>query len=319
MISYTQALTNLQQWLKYDSNDTTTNTFVMGLFNDSIRAVCIAKNWWFLGYSKDITAQAGIGTYPIPARVAKIIETYVTVGSTVYRPQPVYNEETWTRIKQGNYGESDTPMFYRVKDNSLEFEPKFASTTPVITVRGRFRPRDISIADYTTGNISAVTNGGTTVTGSGTSWNSTMVGRMIRITNLGTTNAGDGVWYEISAVASTTSLTLAEPYEGTTISAGSAAYNISETFPIPEEWQLAPIYRTVALYQAINDPANPKVSQMWWRMYDGGKEAGLTDKIGGILGNMIESEGSTIEDKYLQPYYKDIDPNYPPRDVSGFS
>lgn len=61
---------------------------------------------------------------------------------------------------------------------------------------------------YTTGTI-AVNSGGTTVTGSGTAWTSAMVGQYIFI---------QMVLYQISAVGSTTSLTLADAYFGSSVS-----------------------------------------------------------------------------------------------------
>lgn len=62
---------------------------------------------------------------------------------------------------------------------------------------------------YTTGTISSI-SGGVNVTGSGTSWNSSMIGRQIFISNR---------WYVISNVISGTSLTLSSGYaDGSTFS-----------------------------------------------------------------------------------------------------
>lgn len=321
MISYTKVVTMLQRYLKYDSNDTTTNEFVLEMYNESVRAVCAVRPWWFLYYTKNIATQAGVSVYPIPARLRDLNDLFVTVGTTVYRPMPVYDDQTWTRVLQANLGQSDSPLYYRVKGNNVELAPTPASTAGTITVRGKQKIRDLTTAngDYTTGSIASIANGATAVVGSGTSWNSTMVGKYIRFTVASTTNAGDGYWYEIAAVPSTTSLTLVEPYEGVSISAGSANYTISDVVPIPEEWQLVPIYRTCALYQTVNDPANPVIARMWWNMYDGGEEAGLSRVTGGILGKMKEVEGATIQGNYLENSYVDIDVNNPPRDASGFN
>jgi cysteine-rich repeat protein len=69
------------------------------------------------------------------------------------------------------------------------------------------------VTDYTTG--SAVFNGTTTVTGTGgTTWTSAMVGKVIKNNTVGT-------WYPITAVGSTTSLTIA-----TAGTAGTGAYAI---------------------------------------------------------------------------------------------
>lgn len=85
-------------------------------------------------------------------------------------------------------------------------------------IRGRnrswsfwYKQGSITILDeYTTGTVS-VTNGSATVTGSGTTFTSGMVGRKIRV------NSGEA--YVISAYSSATSITLAVAYAGTTASA----------------------------------------------------------------------------------------------------
>lgn len=71
------------------------------------------------------------------------------------------------------------------------------------------------VAVYGTGTVTVTLNS-RTVTGSGTTWTSTMVGRKF----LGP----DSMYYKIAAVASTTSLSLTEPYQSATASGG--AYQI---------------------------------------------------------------------------------------------
>jgi len=65
------------------------------------------------------------------------------------------------------------------------------------------------------------TNGSTTVTGSGTNWNATMIGGKIQ-------KSGDTTWYEIGAVPSATSLTLKAVYGGTpSTGVFTSEYNIA--------------------------------------------------------------------------------------------
>lgn len=74
-------------------------------------------------------------------------------------------------------------------------------------------------ANYTTGTIS-VTNASATVTGSGTSWNTTTnaeVGEYIKLP--------DGKWYKITNIASNTSLTIEVSYQGSTLA--GQTYTIS--------------------------------------------------------------------------------------------
>lgn len=65
-----------------------------------------------------------------------------------------------------------------------------------------------TVAPDTTGTAS-VAKGSKSVTGSGTSWTSAMVGRKIRFN-------GENAYYRISAVGSGTAITLEAPYQGTT-------------------------------------------------------------------------------------------------------
>jgi len=71
---------------------------------------------------------------------------------------------------------------------------------------------------YTTGTIS-IPNGDVTVTGVGTTWTSGMLGQNIML---------GGGWYPITAVGSTTSLTIAIPFAGATLPAGTT-YTIATT------------------------------------------------------------------------------------------
>jgi hypothetical protein len=75
-----------------------------------------------------------------------------------------------------------------------------------------------------------------------------MVGRYIRINYIDTVNTGDGLWYEISAVSSTTSLTLTRKYGGNTITAGSANYTIGQMPLLPEAYHDLPWIFAAGMY-----------------------------------------------------------------------
>ena len=87
---------------------------------------------------------------------------------------------------------------------------------------------------------------------------------------------------------------------------------------------MAPIYRAVALFFQLNDPLHPAVAQAWWKLYDGGQEAGLVALAGGIIGQMMENAGESIEGAYVAPIHSaNLNPYNPPywhpfQDASGF-
>jgi hypothetical protein len=76
---------------------------------------------------------------------------------------------------------------------------------------------------YTTGTV-AVTKGSTTVTGTGTSWNTANDFGLTNIQAGGKITLGDGDVYEVASVGSDTSITLSMAFTGTTATESSYTY-----------------------------------------------------------------------------------------------
>jgi hypothetical protein len=326
MKSLTTSVALLNSMTKVPAVDTTNTTLLKQLWNDSVRTVCSIRSgkWWFLQTTTNIATVASQQGYYVPAGVRKIIDLYTTVGSQVYTPIPIYSSEAWNAILASNLGESDIPMFYYIQGNRVLIAPTPSSTAGTITIRGRKNIPDLTVDDDTV-TVSAIANGATAVTISSGGLVS-MAGKYIRISAIatGAANAGDGQWYEIASSASGTLITLVTPYQGVTITGGSATATVSQMTPIPEAYDMAPIYRTMALFSQINDPLHPNVSNAYWRLYDGGQEAGLNSEVGGLIGQMMENEGESTEGAYISPLSRSLDgaygpPYYLPRqDASGF-
>jgi len=145
--------------------------------------------------------------------------------------------------------------------------------------------------------------GGSILTGTGTTFTRDMIGRWIRITQLSDANTGDGAWYKISDFYNSTTIGISTPYQGTEIAVGTAAYRIGQCSVIPEAYQIAPIYRAAALYWNINNPNKLSLSlaNQYWRLYDGGVEVALTSDYGGIIGQMMQESGESMEGPYISP------------------
>lgn len=142
--------------------------------------------------------------------------------------------------------------------------------------------------------------GGSIVTGSGTAWTTGMAGRYMKITPTSAANGGDGYWYEIDAILDGTHIALVKQYSGTSISAGSATYTMGQMSVIPEAYDIAVVYRTAALYWKDHD--NDAKADYYWRLYDGGNEAGFNEEYGGVIGQMLANEGETEEGGYVSPF-----------------
>lgn len=316
--------TYLSDYQLLTQNTTTANQALgMQFVNDSIRTVCGMRGgrWPWLEFVTSVNTSASNDYVIVPASVEKIADLYITVGQEIYTPVAVSDSFVWKQILASRLGTSDWSLYYYKQGNKVYIQPAPAGVNPV-TIRGRKKLRDLSIADYTTGGVLTATNGSTSVVGTGTAWTTSMAGRWIRISESDTANKGDGQWYEIASVASATTLTLVAPYEGTSITTGNAAYAIGQMSLIPEPYDMAPLYRAAALYWQTKD--NKKYEQ-YMRQYDGGFEAGLQNSSpGGLVGQLLETYGETTEGAYISPNINsgnvpgNIPYWFPTQDATGF-
>lgn len=105
-----------------------------------------------------------------------------------------------------------------------------------------------NIVNITTAVTFRTSQGGDIVTGSGTSWNASMVGYMFKMPYSSSANGGDNFPYVINQVYSTSTLALNTSYGGTAITGGSSTYTIGQISIIPTSYQLIPVYRAVERY-----------------------------------------------------------------------
>lgn len=234
--------------------------------------------------------------YQLPNTIQRIRSVKVTLsGGTIYRPRPVEDPRYWEYLQSLQAGDSDAARFFMKQGSQVLLWPEPATAGSEISIRGRRRLRDLSLADYTTGTIVTATLDDETITGGSTAWATNAVGNWIRIDY----TTGDFQWYEISSITDTTHLELVKPYEGASIAAGTETYTIGEFSYVPGEYHPLLTYRPLAIYYAgLEDTAN---SDRYWRMYDGGKEAGLSTNTGGLLKNMMTEELSRNEGIYVEP------------------
>lgn len=104
------------------------------------------------------------------------------------------------------------------------------------------------------GNTVALSAGSQTVTGTGTSFTSSMVGLSIKPAN-------GKFWYPIRAYASATSLTLVNSFEETTLSGSD--YTIAEVTLLPQEAVYTPVYFATAEFYG---PVDKDLAQYYQSM-----------------------------------------------------
>lgn len=198
-----------------------------------------ARRYWT---RKQITTNlvSGQQDYQLPADFVRATEVTITANGIVYPLVEVPSEHTWNELNVIPAVTIYIPTKFFVKGfNVISIWPA-PSTTNVGTLTISYEPRtpDFTLADVT--GTASVTNGSQTVTDSGTSFTASMVNMWYS-----TTDGTDGNWYQISAVPTTSTLTLSNYYIGQTNAA--ATYIIGAAPDIPEDYQMALMY--YAAYQ----------------------------------------------------------------------
>jgi len=263
----------------------------------------ISKKFNFLEASLYASTVASQQFYELPKNFGKLKTITVTIGSTKYQPILITSREQWDNLNATTSITSNIPEYCFIFDKQIGFYPKPSSaTTNAIYLQYHKNLKDLSIADYTTGMIVSIANGGTAVVGSGTTWTVKMAGMFIQFTDSTTANTGDGEWYEIESVESATTLTLKVPYQGLSISAGSGAYTIGQVSLLPEDIQILPVFQALVAYFASIKPDTAKLS-----VYKGlAKE--MEDSMMENYGSSLISPVCSTEDfelknpnNYLQP------------------
>lgn len=303
MLTFTTAKSTLQ---KMSGNFSTDGTALLVQFwNDSRRtfAGINGGKWPWLEVDESALTITDQEYVQVPNNIRRIInvrqQNGVDPGSVIYPIRLIFDQDRWNSILAMLLGSSNVPFFGYQQGNKLYIQPVPSSTGDLVLMRGRLKIVDLNLEDYSTGTITTLANGGTTVTGAGTAWASGMAGMYMRITTTTAANGGDNEWYEIASVQTTTSLTLTKKYQGTAIAVGSAAYVIGQITYEPETYHMAPIYRALAQYWDLKE--DTVLSQRYWRLYDGGVEAGLATVYGGIVGQALEEANESMEGNYMSP------------------
>lgn len=162
-----------------------------------------AKDLKFNIYSGGNTANTGLVKFYTTTGLS---QTLVKYGSTIYRGNDSTGALTTLTMPTGVTFDSATFLDYTVSNDTLL----------VIDRTNRIKKyRGSTNANYSTGTLTA-TNASATITGSGTTWNTTTnaeVGEYIQLP--------DSKWYKITAIASDTSLTIERTYQGSTLAGQS--------------------------------------------------------------------------------------------------
>ncbi|HEC66916.1 MAG TPA: hypothetical protein ENI23_16700 [bacterium] len=252
-------------------------------------------------YTDAVSGTSG-QSYYLPENFKSLTEFFVTIGTVQYPTELIQDIELWRQINAATtQSTSSSPQLVFIKNDRIEVWPlPTSSDTNTATIRYQSIERDLSIDDYVAGTITTLANGGTAVTGSGTTWTAAMAGRYFKITN-------DEQWYKIASRSANTAIVLVRDYQGIAISGGSDNYTIGQITKLPLDAYELPVFYAVwkwALFRKDTQLA---------REYERAWKEGVRDAKAN-WGN--RSSSAILPDKQRLRRRGLINPNYHPRDMS---
>ncbi len=228
------------------AGDSNSDDYLLLMLNTGYKEILAALGRPVTEKTKTTTTVANQQGYQMPQDFNWLKSIKITVGSTIYTPDEEESQEQWdylnAQVRSGDVAEAYfvRPRF-GFQGTEVQLYPIPSTTGNTIKVVYEAIDRDLSQSKYTTGTVS-VSNGSAIVTGSGTTFTASMIGRYFQITSA----TGDGLWYKVSGFTSATSITLENFYQGTTV--GTVNYQVAEAFGLPEDLHMLPIYYAVWHY-----------------------------------------------------------------------
>jgi hypothetical protein len=294
----------LNRYLKMTSDSSSANAILgQQLINETHKLICNLFDFPFAETTYERTTTVGQQTIQLPANYNKLRTYTVTVGGSTYTPREIPDPVAFDMINyQGTTDRSDFPVAFHITNGEILNYPAFSSAGNTIKIKYNRKPTDMSAADYTTGTITTLAAAGTAVTGTGTTWTSAMIGRFIRITD-------EGNWYKITAVGSTTTLTIEKPFQGTAIVAGTKAYTIAELPLVDEAFHDLLWLRPVGIYHITKGDVD--VAR---RFFSGSERSpGLFESLFVDLRKRFKTKTNRTVQNYDNGY---LNPNFNPRTIT---
>lgn len=233
--------------------------------------------------------------YQIPIDSIRVSSISVVVNTGYEYPlEQVISEDDWRKLlTTPSYATNFLSHYFVYGADQIGLYP-LPSTSITNGLRYVYQPQDVFLTkdDYTTGTIT-VSNGGTTVTGAGTSWTQAAHGNM----QFQVTDGSDGNWYEITAVNSTTSLNIKTPYVGPSVSA--ATYRLGQIFIFPTEYDDTPL--DYALSRYFEAHGNPTRAEYHLNKYQASVDDAIEKYASSSLSNVITDDVSGINPWFITP------------------
>lgn len=221
---------------------------------------------------------AGQQFYAMPPNYSKMKNVTITQGNLQWPMIEVLTRQEWDALNVFPYYASIPVYFYIFPGGDhggqVGIWPIPSTTNNVLNYTYKYRVPDLSLTDYTTGNVS-VTTKTTAITSSGATFpvttNIQNESRWIQFAPTATTStSGDNLWYQLINIPTSSTATLYQPYQGTTITS-STTYTIGQMPLINEDFHDLLVYRPLMIYFSSINKDIDKANQ-FGELYKDGEE-----------------------------------------------
>jgi hypothetical protein len=239
------------------------------------------------------------GIYQTPIDCVRIIGMTVAISNTYQTPvKEIRSEFEWRQIVAYPYASNWPAYYFMIGNDELQLWPT-PSQDVTNGLRFYYQQQDhfLSVDDIVSSDLSpvqtcTVTNGSVTVTSTGSTFTSQLVGLYFQVTGV-----TDNTWYEIVEVPTSSTLTLKSAFVGT--SGASQSFRIGQIPIIPGEYHDALV--NYALYLFFSGKGNETRGQQHLGLFNASVDDAIQQYSSSTEGNVISDDGAFLNSWFITP------------------
>lgn len=298
-----KSFTQLVSDYKTLTNDSSTTNETLGktLINLGVKYFLVNNDWNFSKDNKSVSSGTLKQYYDPPYNMLKMEYVDYWYKNQWFCLEECHLGEDWTRLNNVVVTAAYPSYWYfSNRTNQIGLFPIPADSKGTIKLGFTVKVRDYSVADVSTGTLSASANG-TIFTSVGTVFTAGMEGRAIKLSN--TDTVADGFWFDITGVTSGTVATVKQAIP--VAISGASIFTISELIPFPDGYEDTPLWFALDKYYQMKE--NPVLAREYERMW---KEEQQDMLIGDskTVTSLIKKQGYGVNDPSRNPWNITITP-----------
>lgn len=237
------------------------------------------------------------GIYQTPIDCVRIIGMTVSVSDTYQVPiKEVRSEFEWRQITAYPYSSNWPAYYFMIGNDELALWPTPSqNVTNGLRFYYQVQDHDLSVDDILSTTLSqtcSITNGSTTVTSTGSTFTSQLVGLNFQITG-----QTDNSWYEIVEVPTSSTLTLKSAFVAPSVS--GANFRVAQLPIYPGQYHDALV--DYALWRYFSSKGNENRANSHKVLFDNSVNDAIKEYSSSSEGNVIYDDGTNVNAWFLTP------------------